>query len=56
MKIVNYGITACIFMFLCSLIFNHVNAWLGILLLCGGVYFAAFKIIKFYKVDEDEKN
>lgn len=56
MKVINYGISACIYMFLCSLIFNHVNSWAGVLLLFVGFYFAAFKIIKFYKVNEDEKN
>lgn len=49
MKYLNYLILAIVFLILSSLVFNHVNAVAGVVLVVGGCYFVLSKLIKLIK-------
>lgn len=49
MRIVIYGLLVLAYLYLCTWIFNHGQAWIGIVLGVIGVLFAVYKAEKLIK-------
>jgi hypothetical protein len=49
MKYVIYGLLVLGYLYLCTWIFNHGQAWIGIALAIVGILFAVFKAKKLIK-------
>jgi len=57
MKYVNYILILLVSIYASAWVFNHVNAWVGILMAVAIGYFVVFKLVKLIKENlENEKN